>query len=66
MTGKDYRALRIGHGLTQLQLANLLGVAPSTIARREASEELPAEQEIAIRAVCEEGSLTPESAGSEG
>ncbi len=48
MTGLEYRAIRIGQGLTQLQLANLLEVDPSTIARREGAESIPREQELAL------------------
>ncbi len=54
MTGRDYRALRIGQGWTQLQLANLLEVNPSTITRREGSEGITTEQELAIRRLIRE------------
>lgn len=54
MTGQEYRAIRIGQELTQLQLANLLGVDPSTVQRREGAETIPREQELALMRVARE------------
>ena len=38
MTAQEYRAARVAAGLTQLQAAEAIGVAPNTIARRERGE----------------------------
>ena len=38
MTAAEYRAARVAAHLTQQQLANAVGVAPNTIARRERGE----------------------------
>lgn len=54
MTGQEYRDLREQKGLTRLQLANLLEVDPSTIQRREALDEVPKENELAILRVTRE------------
>lgn len=51
MTGKEYRALRDQLDFTQLQLANALGVYPSTVARRERSDVIDSEAEMAIRSL---------------
>ncbi len=51
MTGDEYRELRQEIGLTQLQLANALDIDPSTVARREKSDEIVTEAEIAIRSL---------------
>ena len=67
MTGQDYRALRIGQGWTQLKLAILLEVYPSTITRREAADSITTEQELAIRRLIREAEaaegLAPAEAG---
>ena len=51
MTGKAYRELRAELDLTQLQLAIALGIDPSTVARREKSDAIDSEAEMAIRSL---------------
>lgn len=51
MTGEEYRELRVELDLTQLQLANALGIDPSTVARREKSGAIDSETEMAIRSL---------------
>ena len=51
MTGQEYREIRDELDLTQLQLANALGIYPSTVARREKSDEIDSEAEMAIRSL---------------
>lgn len=70
MTGQEYKAIRIGQSLTQLQLANLLEVDPSTIQRREQADEIPKESELALMRVVvvlegrEAAAASPSSRGS--
>jgi len=53
MSGAEARKLREARGLSQAQLAGLLGVAPNTVARRERGElPISRESEIAIRFAC--------------
>ena len=51
MTGEDYRELRDELHFTQLELANALGIYPSTVARRERFGVISAEAEVAIRSL---------------
>lgn len=51
MTGNEYRELRAELDLTQLQLAIALGIDPSTVARREKSDAIDSEAEMAIRSL---------------
>lgn len=49
MTGPEYRAIRVGQGLTRLRLAHLLSIDPSTIERQERSvNDVPREREFAL------------------
>ncbi len=51
MTGEEYRDLRDELHYTQLELANALGIYPSTVARREKSGAIDSEAEMAIRSL---------------
>ena len=51
MTGEEYRELRSELDLTQLQLAIVLKIDPSTVARREKSGAIDSEAEMAIRSL---------------
>lgn len=52
MTGEAYRKLRERLGLTQPQLAKLLGTTANTIWRREAGQvPITRESEIALRSI---------------
>ena len=51
MTGDEYRDLRDELHFTQLDLANALGVYPSTVARRERFGVIDSEAEMAIRSL---------------
>jgi len=52
MTRTEYREWRQRLGLTQAQLAERLGVAPNTVARRERGERpISDEAELALRAL---------------
>lgn len=53
MDKDDYRRRRQYLGLTQVQLAQLLGVHPRTITRREAGYPISMEAALAIRDLCE-------------
>lgn len=54
MTGPEYRAIRKSCGLTQDQLAALLGVNNNTITRRERGyNPITLEAEIALRWIAE-------------
>lgn len=56
MTPAEYRALRDQLGLTQVELAEALGVTSNTIARRERGElAIPAEAERAIMCLVQHG-----------
>ena len=51
MTGEEYRQLRDDLNFTQLELANVLGIYPSTVARREKYGVIDSEAEMAIRSL---------------
>lgn len=53
MEKDDYRRRRQYLGLTQVQLARLLGVHPRTVTRREAGYPISMEAALAIRDLCE-------------
>ena len=63
MTGEEYRRLRDKLGLTRLQVAIELGIDPSTVARREKSEVIETEAEIAIRSLDFEKDTAPTGGG---
>ena len=60
MRGDELRALREAAGLSQAELASLLGVAPNTVARRE-RDERPISREAALAAehVCSHRAPAP-------
>ena len=53
MTGAEYAELRNELGLTQVDLAAKVGVAPSTVASREQQpdKDIPEEAKLAIESV---------------
>ena len=53
MTGREYAELRKSLGLTQVELAAAVGVAPSTVSAREQHPDLdiPNEARLAIESV---------------
>ena len=51
MTGEEYRQLRDDLNFTQLELAKALDIYPSTVARREKSDEIDSEAEMAIQSL---------------
>jgi DNA-binding XRE family transcriptional regulator len=54
MTAEQYRSTRASLGLTQAELAELLGVSRDTIIRRESGEsQITREIEVAIRLLAE-------------
>lgn len=54
MAAEEYREARKALGLTQLQLANLLGVTPGTVSARERGEvAIDGEASIAMRRLLE-------------
>ena len=53
MTGREYAELRKSLGLTQVELAAAVGVAPSTVSAREQQpdKDIPDEAKLAIESV---------------
>ena len=53
MTGREYAELRNELGLTQVELAAKVGVAPSTVSAREQQpdKDIPDEAKLAIQSV---------------